>query len=208
MVTGTDLTRPRTIEGITRPDPRNHYGQIISWVICWPWNLLWTFFVHNPFRYICQFALHEIHSTLDEIATGEFSEITRDMDERIQPALEPVHAPSTVQPAPQPTVAATAWQPPVDQGELSSLETVDEATFLAAAANRDEQAGVETLEESPAWNSMLINGDLPAGPHSAPTGNSDVPAPYQAPALPPTPEQDPWYAPGRARHDSGTPETN
>ena len=82
MATGTDLTRPRTIEGITRPDPGHHYGQIIAWVICWPWNLLWTFAVHNPFRYICEFALHEIQSTLDEISTGEFSEITRDMEER------------------------------------------------------------------------------------------------------------------------------
>ena len=93
MVTGTDPTRPRTIEGITRPDPRSHYGQIVAWIVCWPWNLMWTFCIHNPFRYICEFVLREIQSTLDEIATGEFSQIERDLDER--PAPSPASAPAT-----------------------------------------------------------------------------------------------------------------
>ena len=206
MVTGTDLTRPRTIEGITRPDPRHHYGQILSWVICWPWNLLWTFAVHNPLRYICQFALHEIQSTLDEIATGEFSEIseiTRDLEERAPLRGHPS--------APQPNSEPATWTPHVSTNEASSIETVNEATFVtvpgasapgasAVPSRPVERSAVETLEKSPSWASLLS---------ATPPATADLSGSYSPPALPPTHEPDPWYyAPGGRPHEPQTPESN
>lgn len=190
MVTGTDLNRPRTIEGITRPDPRHHYGQIIAWIVCWPWNMLWTFCVHNPFRYIGEFALHEIRSTLDEIATGEFSEIERDLEE------------TPVVPAPAPAPATTQARPVFmpdkterENEEQDAVETVDEASFVAASAEpereREDQAGIETLEESPAWESMLQVG--PGPETSADASSSEGPATYTPPAGPPIRVEDPWY---------------
>jgi hypothetical protein len=209
MVTGTDFSRPRTIEGITRPDPRHHYGQIISWVICWPWNLLWTFVVHNPFRYIFQFALHEIQSTFDEISTGEFSEITRDMDERAPGATAPPPAevesasagsPAPVQPAP---VKTTNWVEPARAVNSPDVESIDETTSTAAAIRTEEpdQPEMEAIADSPSWESLL-KADKPE-PASA-AGSADSLEAYIPPALPPVPEQDPWYAPGSRNQNGGS----
>lgn len=216
MVTGTDFSRPCTIEGITRPDPRHHYGQIISWVICWPWNLLWTLVVHNPFRYIFQFTLHEIHSTLDEISTGEFSEIARDMDERAAGAAAPPLATSP-SPSAQPTTAErtapnTHWmEPGMEQEEESAIETVDEATFLAVASEPEmaEQSSAETIEESAAWRTLL-KADTSAGEAAnSESAHATTADSYKPPVLPPTHEPDPWYfAPNGRPIDPRTPESN
>jgi hypothetical protein len=48
-------------------------------MICWPWNLVWTLLVHNPLRHMVQFAVVEVRATLDEISSGEFKEIERDL---------------------------------------------------------------------------------------------------------------------------------
>lgn len=80
MVTGSDLrSREREVDSITRPDPRQHAEQILLWVLCWPWNLLWTALVHNPVRHIVQFLIVELRATLEEISSGEFQEIERDL---------------------------------------------------------------------------------------------------------------------------------
>lgn len=64
---------------MTRPDPRLHAEQIILWVLCWPWNLVWTLLVHNPLRHMLQFVVVEVRATLEEISSGEFQEIERDL---------------------------------------------------------------------------------------------------------------------------------
>ena len=80
MVTGTDLrSREREVDSITRPDPRQHAEHILLWILCWPWNLLWTALVHNPVRHIVQFLIVELRATLEEISSGEFQEIERDL---------------------------------------------------------------------------------------------------------------------------------
>lgn len=216
MVSGTDLTRPRTIEGITRPDPRHHYGQILSWVICWPWNLLWTFAVHNPLRYICQFALHEIQSTLDEIATGEFSEITRDLEERAPGATAPPPATSPGQPArlaeAERTALNTHWMGPgIKREEESAIETVDDARFLAAASKPTlaAESSVETIEDSSAWLALLKTDTSVGETANAESAHATSAHSYKPPVLPPTHEPDPWYfAPNGRSIDSRTPESN
>ena len=73
MVTSSNLRSPgRNVDSITRPDPRLHAEQILLWMICWPWNLVWTLLVHNPLRHMVQFAVVEVRATLDEISSGEF----------------------------------------------------------------------------------------------------------------------------------------
>jgi hypothetical protein len=87
MVPGYDSRRARTgIEGLTKPDPKDRAAQIVAWAICWPWNVVWTFCVYNPFRYIGEFLLREIQSALFEISNGQFSEIERDLTLEPSPA--------------------------------------------------------------------------------------------------------------------------
>jgi len=211
MVTGTDPTRPRTIEGITRPDPRSHYGQIVAWIVCWPWNLMWTFCIHNPFRYICEFVLREIQSTLDEIATGEFSQIERDLDE--QPAPSPVNAlPSRVAVAVSMPIREDS--PAVAEPETAGVETIDEASFVAAgqrtlesvveSAEVSDQAAIETVEESsPAWGQLLKSDSVERPLESASVEPAPVGSPVEEPETytPPATPQDPWYYAPRGQQD-------
>ncbi len=211
MVTGTDPTRPRTIEGIIRPDPSDHYGQILAWIVCWPWNLMWTFCIHNPFRYICEFVLHEIQSTLDEIATGEFSQIERDLDERPAPAqttsaplsepITPLASPKSARPhrVEMDSVPLSA----VEVTSASAIETVDEAAFLACEPESEDASAVETLAETPAWENLLKTES--SEPAAATSQDKPEPIePYTPPTLPPTPQQDPWYYAPRGRNQTGS----
>jgi hypothetical protein len=104
MVPGYDSRRARTgIEGLTKPDPKDRAAQIVAWAICWPWNVVWTFCVYNPFRYIGEFLLREIQSALFEISNGQFSEIERDL------TLEPSPPPFPIRQAhraPQPAASS------------------------------------------------------------------------------------------------------
>jgi hypothetical protein len=206
MATDTDLTSPRTIEGITRPDHLgHHYGQIIAWVICWPWNLLWILVVHNPFRYICEFALHEIQSTLDEIATGEFSEITRDLEERAPRATAPPVVASPTPPAYAapvlPQTTNSNWMEPAREQESSPIETAAEASSPSDTGPPElpvEEAA--SCEESAAWPTPLK-----ADSATAVTSTADSAETYKAPVLPPTFEPDPLhYTPNRRPHEAGT----
>ena len=80
MVPGYDQRQARTgLAGLTKPDPKEQAAQIVAWAICWPWNVVWTFCVYNPFRYIGEFLLREIQSALFEISNGQFSSIERDL---------------------------------------------------------------------------------------------------------------------------------
>lgn len=80
MVSGsTNHRRRNSIEGLTRPDPREYVQQILAWAICWPWNLVWTVCVYNPFRYVGEFVVKEFGSALDEISSGQFREIESDL---------------------------------------------------------------------------------------------------------------------------------
>ena len=63
---------------VTRPDPLMHTEYVLLWMICWPWNLVWTMVVHNPLTHIVQFALVELRTTLEEISNSEFKDIERD----------------------------------------------------------------------------------------------------------------------------------
>lgn len=222
MVTGTDRTRPRTIEGITRPDPRDHYGQILAWVVCWPWNLVWTVAIHNPFRYVCEFVLREIQSTLDEIATGEFSQIERDLDERPVAATVPVAAPShrieeseEVNRSADVTCNSTDIVP--DTGSVETVSNAGVTSGKPAADRSDEKeewsAASAFGDTQPVWDELLkpeaavpqeatpaesLSGEpLPEFPLAE---NADR---YTPPAMPPIPaQQDPWYYSPRGRTQS------
>ena len=88
MVPGYDPGQARTtLAGLTKPDPKERAAQIVAWAICWPWNLVWTLCVYNPFRYVGEFLLREIQSALFEISNGQFRSIERDL------TLEPLPPP-------------------------------------------------------------------------------------------------------------------
>ena len=80
MVPGYDSGQARTtLAGLTKPNPKERAAQIVAWAICWPWNLVWTLCVYNPFRYVGEFLLREIQSALFEISNGQFRSIERDL---------------------------------------------------------------------------------------------------------------------------------
>ena len=109
MVPGYDQRQARTgLAGLTKPDPKDQAAQIVAWAICWPWNLVWTICVYNPFRYIAGFLLKEIQSALFEISNGQFSSIEQDLTLDPLPPPYPIPPPYP-NPAPQPqqTEAAT-----------------------------------------------------------------------------------------------------
>jgi len=176
MATATDLNGPRSIERITCPDPGHHYGQILSWVICWPWNLLWTLMVHNPFRYIAVFVLREIRSTLDEIASGEFSQIERDLSDSVQGnAAAAVDIPSTNPRPIAPAYTQLPQRPAMDS--TAELQTIVEADFLTTSykPDREEPSGMETLDEITTWGTphqisrtLQRNASFPPAPPADP----------------------------------------
>jgi hypothetical protein len=94
MVSSTDPRhRPHSIEGLTKPDPREYASQIVAWAICWPWNLVWTLCVNNPFRYLIEFAFLEIRAAFDEISSGQFESIEKDLllDDSPAPETQPAY---------------------------------------------------------------------------------------------------------------------
>jgi len=116
MVPGYDPGQARTsLAGLTKPDPKEQAAQIVAWAICWPWNLVWTLCVYNPFRYVGEFLLREIQSALFEISNGQFRSIERDL------TLEPLPPPYPIPerrahhenpPAQTASVEATIETPP------------------------------------------------------------------------------------------------
>lgn len=117
MVPGYDQRQARTgLAGLTKPDPKDQAAQIVAWAICWPWNLVWTICVYNPFRYVAEFLLKEIQSALFEISNGQFSSIEQDL------TLDPPPPPYPV-PAPQPRHTETAT--------AVSIEVTNEAAHPA-----------------------------------------------------------------------------
>jgi hypothetical protein len=100
MVPGYDSSQASPgIEGLTRPDPKDRAAQIVAWAVCWPWNVVWTCCVYNPFRFIAEFLLKEIQSALFEISNGQFSAIERDLTLDPSPPPFPVHERRTPSPA-------------------------------------------------------------------------------------------------------------
>lgn len=140
MVPGYDQRQARTgLAGLTKPDPKDQAAQIVAWAICWPWNLVWTICVYNPFRYVAEFVLKEIQSALFEISNGQFSSIEQDL------TLDPPPPPYPV-PAPQPRYTETTT--------AVAIEVTNEAAHLAhkespAIADNDPV-------EQPAANSTSV----------------------------------------------------
>lgn len=172
MVTSSDLrSLGRELDSVTRPDPRQYVEQILLWMICWPWNLVWTLLVHNPLRQIVQFVVIEVRSTLEEISSGEFKEIERDL------AIEEVPlAPA----APFDPYARTNWH----------VETP--VAPVATAQPRDPRfSEAPTTQHPPAPHV--------AAPHAAAppqyAGPAYVPPPAPAPVrTPPPAPKDEWLA--------------
>ena len=65
--------------GLAVPDPKLNASQILAWVICWPWNALWTVCAYNPVFWLIEIAVREFRSGLEEISTGQFREIEREL---------------------------------------------------------------------------------------------------------------------------------
>jgi len=201
MATATDSTRLNSIDRITCPDPGDHYGQILAWAICWPWNLLWTLSVHNPFRYFGAFILREIRSTLNEIASGEFSQIESDLSDVAPDVAEARSATaacnaSTAQSADPPADRQATHQSPDDSN--AHLQTIDEAAFMSVSANREtvDPSEMETLVETPDWKTLLKSDqeDLrtavprqrnshPSEPYGTPEARRSYKPPTQRPSF-------------------------
>lgn len=74
MATSSDHDRIGR-SGLAVPDPKLNASQILAWVICWPWNVLWTVCAFNPVFWLIEVAVREFRSGLEEISTGQFREI-------------------------------------------------------------------------------------------------------------------------------------
>ncbi len=78
MATSSDHGRIGS-SGLAVPDPGLNASQILAWVICWPWNVLWTVCAFNPAFWLIEVAVREFRSGLEEISTGQFREIEREL---------------------------------------------------------------------------------------------------------------------------------
>jgi len=132
MVPGYDQRQARTgLAGLTKPDPKDQAAQIVAWAICWPWNLVWTICVYNPFRYVAEFLLKEIQSALFEISNGQFSSIEQDL------TLDPPPPPYPV-PAPQPRHTETATAVSIEATNEAAHPVHEESPAVADSVP-DEQ---------------------------------------------------------------------
>jgi len=185
MVPGYDQRQARTgLAGLTKPDPKDRAAQIVAWAICWPWNLVWTICVYNPFRYIARFLLKEIQSALFEISNGQFSSIEQDL------TLDPLPPPHPI-PAPQPqqTEAATTASiditsvvaQPVNDESPAVADSVPEEQSVAGSASAQSISietatanSVESIPQTNAENEQVASAtptNLPVAPDDLP-GNS------------------------------------
>ena len=145
MVPGYDSRQARTtLAGLTKPDPKERAAQIVAWAICWPWNLVWTLCVYNPFRYVGEFLLRELQSALFEISDGQFRAIERDL------SLEPLPPPY---PVPE---RSTRHEKPVAQATSVEVTNVSPSPIVEAGPSTDGAEHVRTKAGSPAGHSATI----------------------------------------------------
>ena len=148
---------------MTRPDPREHAGQIVAWAICWPWNLLWTLVVYNPLRYVLRFLFHEIRSTLDEIATGEFSDIERELNENEFAETDRRVAPLVAQPN-LPTESCVRTEIPAASAEPPEYSVVAQARGVSMMRAAEEAGGDgEQANEPDAGFEAIVRAGVSAG---------------------------------------------
>ena len=142
MVPGYDQRQARTgLAGLTKPDPKDQAAQIVAWAICWPWNLVWTICVYNPFRYVAEFLLKEIQSALFEISNGQFSSIEQDL------TLDPPPPPYPV-PAPQPRYTETTTAVSIEATN-EAAQTADEESPVIADSVPEEQPVANSTSVTP-----------------------------------------------------------
>lgn len=173
------------VDGLTRPDPREQTAQIVSWAICWPWSVVWTFCVYNPFRYIGEFVLREIQTALYEISQSEFTGIERDLaldpppfplreseaTER-QAMVKQAAAPASENQASAPAVPPPESQP--DQAPEQHPAPVDNSAAVAIATD-------EPAEDAPAAQPQMMPQQSPDAQSPAPvTWSPPQPAPVNA----------------------------
>lgn len=155
------------IEGLTRPDPEERSAQIVSWVICWPWHIAWTFSVYNPLRYVGAFLLQELQSALFEISETQFSSIERDL------ALDP----SVPHAAPERQSPTNAGFTPAPAAEYSA--TIDsQPGFASSVGDGRNREQLKTIDaESARQTSLDSNAERqPGRPSDTPNdANNFVP---------------------------------
>ena len=81
-VNGTQRRRHSCGNGhlpIRVPRPDENKVRILTWILFWPWSLVWTVCL-NPFRCIVRSLAHEIGATFDGISEHEFGAIEQDFD--------------------------------------------------------------------------------------------------------------------------------
>ena len=142
MVPGYDFRQARTtLAGLTKPDPKERAEQIVAWAICWPWNLVWTLCVYNPFRYVGEFLLREIHSALFEISNGQFRSIERDL------TLEPLPPPYPVSGRATRHENLAAQESSVEVSNVSA-KTIAEDDSLTVQPAAEEAVGCSFADRS------------------------------------------------------------
>lgn len=145
MVPGYDSRQARTtLVGLTKPDPKERAAQIVAWAICWPWNLVWTLCVYNPFRYVGEFLLRELQSALFEISNGQFRAIERDL------TIEPLPPPY---PVPE---RSTRHDKPVAQATSLEVTNVSSSPVVEAGPSTDDAEHVRTKAGASSTDSATI----------------------------------------------------
>ncbi len=142
MAPGYDQHQARAgLAGLTKPDPKDRSAQIVAWAICWPWNLVWTICVYNPFRYVAEFLLKEIQSALFEISNGQFSSIEQDL------TLDPLPPPYPV-PAPQAQHTETATAVSIEVTNAAAQATHAESPTVADTTAEEQPVVRSTSDQS------------------------------------------------------------
>lgn len=165
MVPGYDSRQARwKIQGLTKPDPKEQAAQIVAWAICWPWNVVWTLCVYNPFRYVGEFLLQELQSALFEISNGQFSEIERDL------SLEAERQSSEQQAAALPEESVR--QSTATDRPHSHKHTAGPAPAISAEIPRNQQTSIERVQQS-ATTPPASDWSIPPSAAAQPSGHQN-----------------------------------
>ena len=170
MVPGYDQRPARTgLAGLTKPDPKDRSAQIIAWAICWPWNLVWTICVYNPFRYVAEFLLKEIQSALFEISNGQFSSIEQDLTLDPLPPPYPIPERQPI-PASQPRSTESATAVSIEVANVAAQPSTAESPTVAETAP-EERPVVGSISDQ---SVTIETATTAAVEKTSPTNNENV----------------------------------
>ena len=148
MATVANSPVRRDMESVTRPDPHKHATEILCWILFWPWNLVWSICVNNPFPLMGRFVVRLIKSTFEEISSGEFKKIEAEL------AIEPARLALPLEERQVYIAPATNQLPPLPSKTLYVASAIAPDPEVATAEPRTT-APPMTAPSTPMWRMPL-----------------------------------------------------